>query len=161
MGRKPLILAKACILGALLPATGDPEADLAVFEKLMAIDDEAFVRRGFVTGARQTYDLKRKRRIVDTAVRRVFAVEVRETVYDEKRKRRYRYGVSPSNPRRSTAWMRIPTADRFRIPISPISNACYGRLNTCVVTITSPGSPPRNGPRSWTSKRCSRRFGRM
>jgi putative DNA methylase len=44
-GRKPLILNKACILGALLPATDDPEADLDIFEKLMAIDDEAFKRR--------------------------------------------------------------------------------------------------------------------
>src|ERR1700736_2668645 len=40
-GRKPLILVKACVLGALLPATDDQEADLDVFEKLMAIDDEA------------------------------------------------------------------------------------------------------------------------
>jgi putative DNA methylase len=46
-GRKPLILVKACVLGALLPATDDQEADLTVFEKLMAIDDEAFLRRGF------------------------------------------------------------------------------------------------------------------
>ncbi len=46
-GRKPLILVKACVLGALLPATEDREADLAIFEKLMAIDDEAFLRRGF------------------------------------------------------------------------------------------------------------------
>jgi putative DNA methylase len=46
-GRKPLILVKACILGALLPATDDPEADLAIFELLMAIDDEAFLRREF------------------------------------------------------------------------------------------------------------------
>src|SRR5713101_5730349 len=38
-GRKPLILVKACVLGALLPATDDQEADLEVFEKLMAIDD--------------------------------------------------------------------------------------------------------------------------
>src|SRR4051794_22933318 len=44
-GRKPLALVKACVLGALLPATDDAEQDLAVFEKLMAIDDEAFVRR--------------------------------------------------------------------------------------------------------------------
>jgi adenine-specific DNA methylase len=44
-GRKPLILNKACILGALLPATDDPEADLSIFEKLMAIDDEALKRR--------------------------------------------------------------------------------------------------------------------
>ena len=46
-GRKPLILVKACVLGALLPATDDAEADLAIFEKLMAIDDEAFLRREF------------------------------------------------------------------------------------------------------------------
>jgi adenine-specific DNA methylase len=46
-GRKPLILVKACVLGALLPATQDSEADLKIFEKLMAIDDEAFLRRGF------------------------------------------------------------------------------------------------------------------
>src|ERR1700751_2539780 len=49
-GRKPLILVKACVLGALLPASGDPEADLAIFEKLMAIDDEAFLRREFRPG---------------------------------------------------------------------------------------------------------------
>ncbi len=44
-GRKPLILVKACVLGALLPATGDSERDLEVFESLMAIDDRAFLRR--------------------------------------------------------------------------------------------------------------------
>jgi len=44
-GRKPLILARACILGALLPATDDPEKDLEIFEQLMAIDDEAFLIR--------------------------------------------------------------------------------------------------------------------
>lgn len=44
-GRKPLILNKACILGALLPATDDSETDLAIFEQLMAIDDEALKRR--------------------------------------------------------------------------------------------------------------------
>jgi len=37
-GRKPLILAKACILGALLPATDDPKKDLEIFEKLMGMD---------------------------------------------------------------------------------------------------------------------------
>ena len=44
-GRKPLILNKACILGCLLPATDDPARDLAVFEKLMAMDDESFTVR--------------------------------------------------------------------------------------------------------------------
>jgi putative DNA methylase len=44
-GRKPLILNKACILGCLLPATDDVAMDLAIFEKLMAMDDESFVIR--------------------------------------------------------------------------------------------------------------------
>lgn len=44
-GRKPLILVRAIILGSLLPATEDPEADLAIFEKLMGIDEAAFGRR--------------------------------------------------------------------------------------------------------------------
>lgn len=44
-GRKPLILNKACILGCLLPATGDPKRDLEVFEMLMGMDEESFVAR--------------------------------------------------------------------------------------------------------------------
>jgi putative DNA methylase len=44
-GRKPLILAKACVLGCLLPATEHPGRDLEIFEKLMAMDDESFVAR--------------------------------------------------------------------------------------------------------------------
>lgn len=44
-GRKPLILAKACILGGLMPATEDQARDLEIFEKLMAMDDESFVIR--------------------------------------------------------------------------------------------------------------------
>src|SRR6202521_1710690 len=44
-GRKPLILAKACILGSLMPITADPARDLEIFEKLMAMDDESFVVR--------------------------------------------------------------------------------------------------------------------
>jgi adenine-specific DNA methylase len=44
-GRKPLILARAVVLGALLPATDNPAKDLEVFLKLMAMDDAAFGRR--------------------------------------------------------------------------------------------------------------------
>ena len=44
-GRKPLVLNKACILGCLLPATGNPARDLEIFERLMAMDDESFVVR--------------------------------------------------------------------------------------------------------------------
>ncbi len=44
-GRKRLVYVRACVLGSLLPATDDPERDLAIFEKLMAIDDRAFLHR--------------------------------------------------------------------------------------------------------------------
>lgn len=38
-GRKPLVLARACILGAILPSTGDDERDLNMFEKLLGVAD--------------------------------------------------------------------------------------------------------------------------
>jgi putative DNA methylase len=47
-GRKPLILAKACILGCLLPASDEPEKDLDVFEMLMGMDEAAFGYRADV-----------------------------------------------------------------------------------------------------------------
>ncbi|MDD5374991.1 anti-phage-associated DUF1156 domain-containing protein [Acidithiobacillus sp.] len=50
-GRKPLILVRAIVLGSLLPPTDDAEADLAIFEKLMAFDDEGLARRAFAANA--------------------------------------------------------------------------------------------------------------
>jgi len=44
-GRKPLILNRACVLGSLLPATGDSKKDLAVFEMLMGMDDDSMLKR--------------------------------------------------------------------------------------------------------------------
>lgn len=44
-GRKPLVLNRACVLGALLPATDDPKADLEIFELLMAMDDTSLSKR--------------------------------------------------------------------------------------------------------------------
>ena len=44
-GRKPLILAKACVLGCLLPTTNTPKRDLEVFEMLMGMDDRSFAAR--------------------------------------------------------------------------------------------------------------------
>lgn len=50
-GRKPLILVRAIVLGSLLPPTDDPEADLAVFEALMAFDEEGLARRALAANA--------------------------------------------------------------------------------------------------------------
>ena len=44
-GRKPLILAKACVLGCLLPATDEPKRDLEIFEMLMGMDELSFAAR--------------------------------------------------------------------------------------------------------------------
>ncbi|MGH8589653.1 MAG: anti-phage-associated DUF1156 domain-containing protein [Gammaproteobacteria bacterium] len=44
-GRKPLILNKACILGCLVPATGDLERDLEIFELLMGMDQASLEKR--------------------------------------------------------------------------------------------------------------------
>ncbi|WP_416391041.1 DUF1156 domain-containing protein [Alloalcanivorax xenomutans] len=50
-GRKPLILVRAIVLGSLLPPTDNAEADLAIFEKLMAFDDEGLARRALAASA--------------------------------------------------------------------------------------------------------------
>lgn len=50
-GRKPLILVRAIVLGCLLPPTDDAEADLTIFEKLMAFDDEGLARRALAANA--------------------------------------------------------------------------------------------------------------
>lgn len=50
-GRKPLILVRAIVLGSLLPVTENAEADLAIFEKLMAFDSEGLARRAFAANA--------------------------------------------------------------------------------------------------------------
>lgn len=44
-GRKMLVLNRACVLGALMPATKDLERDVEIFEKLMGMADETFGRR--------------------------------------------------------------------------------------------------------------------
>ena len=47
-GRKPLILVRAIVLGSLLPRSDDPEADLDIFERLMAFDEEGLARRALL-----------------------------------------------------------------------------------------------------------------
>ncbi len=63
-GRKPLILNKACILGALLPATDNSLKDLEIFELLMAMDNASMaIRHGHIKPNQivvQVHDLKIK-----------------------------------------------------------------------------------------------------
>lgn len=64
-GRKPLILVRAIVLGCLLPATDDGKADLAIFEKLMAFDDEGLARRALAAKAYSAAKLRGLVPIVD------------------------------------------------------------------------------------------------
>lgn len=64
-GRKPLILVRAVLLGSLLPPTDDAEADLAIFEKLMAFDDEGLARRALAANAFSVAELEERLPISD------------------------------------------------------------------------------------------------
>jgi putative DNA methylase len=44
-GRKPLVLVRACVLASLLPATGQDEDDVSVFETLMGLADDQISSR--------------------------------------------------------------------------------------------------------------------
>jgi adenine-specific DNA methylase len=57
-GRKPLILVRAIVLGSLLPPTQDAEADLEMFERLLAFDDESLARRALAANAFSAAELK-------------------------------------------------------------------------------------------------------
>jgi len=57
-GRKPLILVRAIVLASLLPITDDAQADLALFEKLMAFDDEGLARRALAANAFSATELQ-------------------------------------------------------------------------------------------------------
>jgi len=64
-GRKPLILVRAIVLGSLLPPTHDPEADLAVFEALLAFDDEGLARRALAANAISPSEIAARIRLDD------------------------------------------------------------------------------------------------
>lgn len=57
-GRKPLILVRAIVLASLLPLTDNAEADLALFEKLMAFDDEGLARRALAANPFSAIELQ-------------------------------------------------------------------------------------------------------
>lgn len=56
-GRKPLILVRAIVLGSLLPPTGNDDADLDIYERLMAFDDESLARRALAANKLRPVDI--------------------------------------------------------------------------------------------------------
>lgn len=63
-GRKPLILNKACVLGALLPITDNPLKDLEIFEMLMAMDQESLNYRLKVKNNKAANDFLKEHKVI-------------------------------------------------------------------------------------------------
>jgi adenine-specific DNA methylase len=78
-GRKPLVLVRAALLGLLLPSTGDPQADMDVFLRLMTMDEGGLRRRKnkAIPAARLVAEL----RTMAPSVRARFG-EIRDTRYE-------------------------------------------------------------------------------
>jgi putative DNA methylase len=64
-GRKPLVLVRAIVLGSLLPQTGDPDSDLDMLEKLMALDEEGLARRAYRNNGLKASELAASIELVD------------------------------------------------------------------------------------------------
>lgn len=77
-GRKPLILNRACLLGSLLPMTGELQKDIEVFEMLMAMDELSMKMRLGLSPSEQL-PLKPYRELVSEAKR---PEEIGDSVYE-------------------------------------------------------------------------------
>ena len=105
-GRKPLILVRAVVLGCLLPATDDPEGDLEVYLKLMAMDDAAFGRRFGDSAA---------------AFARLFPGNAELVTEERGRRRAWRNDLSESErqARVAEAFATLPYAERLTYVLRP------------------------------------------
>ena len=98
-GRKPLILTRACVLAALMPATDDLERDVEIFEKLMGMADETFGRR-YMEGP--------------TSFGKIFPGHAEKVTDDSGRSRVWRNDLEPKERQRriARAFMDLPYAER-------------------------------------------------
>lgn len=129
-GRKPLILVRACILGALLPATDDPTKDLEIFESLMRIDDDAFLWRDQTTKPAEIAQIAMRERLLDSdGLRECFSIRgTAEELSDEELRRAIASGKAvwrtslPQARREKTfkaALSKLPYAERVGRSIRP------------------------------------------
>jgi putative DNA methylase len=130
-GRKPLILVRAILLGSLLPPTDDPEADLAVFEALLAFDDEGLARRALAANAFSAAKLQEMLAISDPE--RYFSGRGwRRDVNDDDKLELYRRALAglPSYEAKATLCKRPEEVDQDWLfaPVWPKVNRHYAHL---------------------------------
>ncbi len=130
-GRKPLILVRAIVLGSLLPPTDDPEADLAVFEALMAFDDEGLARRALAANAFTAAKLQELIPISDPE-RYFSGHRWRRDVTDDDKLVLYRRALAtlPSYEEKASLGKRPEEVDQAWLyaPVWPEVNRHYGHL---------------------------------
>jgi putative DNA methylase len=78
-GRKPLVLNKACVLGALLPSTENSLRDLEIFEMLMGMDERSLHKRGASVSVETICE-----RVPNLVVREYFDVQPTNSVLPER-----------------------------------------------------------------------------
>lgn len=119
-GRKPLVLVRACLLGALLPATDDPAKDLEIFEKLMRIDDDAFIFRDQTTKGAEIAQIALRERVLDVAgLRQFFAPRGSVVEFDDEA---FLAAIGAGK----TNWLRgVPDAKRARLTADALSKLPY------------------------------------
>ena len=138
-GRKPLILVRAIVLGSLLPATGDSEADLALFEKLMAFDDEGLARRALAANAFSVSTLQEMIPIAHPE--RYFGVRGwRRDVTDEEKLLLYRNALATltSYASKASIGKRPEELDQewLYAPVWPVVNRYYAHLGVSVKSMS-------------------------
>lgn len=139
-GRKPLILVRAIVLGTLLPATSDAEADLDVFERLMAFDEESLARRALAANAFSVSALKDLIPIADPE--RYFGKRGwRRDVTDEEKLALYRRAMATlgSYEEKSSLCKRPEEVDQAWLyePVWPIVNRHLAHLGVSADSIPS------------------------
>lgn len=87
-GRKPLVLVRACLIGLLMPVSGDPRKDRAIFLKIMTMDADGLWRR-----KHKTIDL-------DTLHEYLTPQEIAEWLCDEQGAPKTRWGAGLSEEQR-------------------------------------------------------------
>jgi adenine-specific DNA methylase len=113
-GRKPLILVRAIVLGCLLPPTGDPRADLELFEALLAFDEEGLARRALAANAFSAKEIAARIRL--DAPRRFFKAKALDALVTDDDIERMTFPLDADRSGISLTWRRdVAEEDRLEL----------------------------------------------
>jgi putative DNA methylase len=130
-GRKPLVLNRACVLAALLPATEDPIKDLAVFEMLMGMDDISLSKRKGLAKPEEIVRVAKIADIQDYFIVEPEAITLPTSAPFEITDYQYLHNGKPTSPK--LKWREgISETERHRIAALAFESASYREIATSV-----------------------------